>query len=127
MTTTDQDPNGVLKVLEQIYAGLAANDADAYVAGYAPDAYVCTPGVFLPDREALRATMAGHFEGPLKGSRGVYEVKSLRFLGADAAVVLTKAGIVLAGDTQADDFQDTWVFGRTDGRWEVRAFHTCPA
>lgn len=47
----------------------------------------------------------------------MYEVKSLRFLGADAAVVLTKAGIVLAGDTEADDFQDTWVFGRTEGRW----------
>ena len=127
MTTTDPDPSGMLTVLAQIYEGLEANDADAYVAGYAPDAYVCTPGVFLPDREALRGAMIGHFQGPLKGCRGIYEVRSLRFLGAEAAVVLTRAGIVLAGDARADDFHDTWVFGFADGRWEVRAFHTCPA
>jgi uncharacterized protein (TIGR02246 family) len=77
-------------VLDRIYAAWEANDADAFVAPYAANATALLPGSLLPDRAAIHATMKAVFAGPLGGSRAVYEVQSIRPLGAEAAIVISK-------------------------------------
>jgi uncharacterized protein (TIGR02246 family) len=127
--TSAHDENTVRAVLDEVYAAWAANDADAFVAGYAEDATAVLPGSHLPNREAIRATMAAVFAGPLEGSRAEHEVHSIRFLGADAAIVIGKGAVILAGQTEpAAETRsvDTWVLSRQDEIWRIRAFHNCP-
>jgi uncharacterized protein (TIGR02246 family) len=72
----------VRAVLDEIDAAWAANDADAFVAPYAETATAVLPGTYLPDRQAIRATMATLFAGTLNSSRGLHEVQTIRLVGA---------------------------------------------
>jgi uncharacterized protein (TIGR02246 family) len=119
----------VRAVLDGVYAAWADNDADAFVASYAADATALLPGSYLQNKEAIHATMTAVFAGPLKGSRGVHEVQSIRFPGAGTAVVISKGAIVLAGETEPRSENralETWVLSQQDGTWRVIAFHNCP-
>src|SRR5258706_2345588 len=92
-----EDDAAVRSVLDRVYAAWADNDADAFVADYAEDATAVLPGSYLPNKGAIHATMVDVFAGPLKGSRAIHEVQSVRFLGADAAIVISKGAVVPAG------------------------------
>jgi uncharacterized protein (TIGR02246 family) len=126
--TSANDDDAVAAVLDEVYAAWAAGDADAFVAPYAEHATAVLPGSYLQDKDAIRATMADGFTGPLKGSRGIHQVQSIRFPGADTAIVISKGGIVFAGQTDIaaqTRSVDTWVLSRQDGTWRVEAFHNC--
>jgi len=74
--------------------------------------------------------MAAAFAGPLKGSRVRDEVQSVRRLGADAAVVVSRSAVLMAGEAEASDDRwvvATWTLTRRDGRWLLAAYHNCPA
>lgn len=119
----------VLAVLDGVFAAWADNDADAAVASYAPDATALLPGTYLEGREAVREAMAAAFAGPLKGSRVVHGTPTVRFSGTGTALVIHKAGIVLAGETEPRGeyrARDSWVLSEKDGAWQVRAFHNLP-
>jgi uncharacterized protein (TIGR02246 family) len=133
MTTTNltstTDEAAVLAVLDAVYAAWADNDADAFVASYAADATAVHTGTVMPNRDAVRATMAAGFAGPLKGSQGLHEVQSVRFVGADTALVLSRGAIRFAGQDDpaaASRTLDGWVLCNRAGRWLVEAFHNCP-
>lgn len=128
-TTTTRDDSAVAAVLDEVYAAWAAGDADAFVAPYAEHATAVLPGSCLRDRAAIRATMADAFTGPLRGSRGFHQVQSIRFPGAEMAIVIAAGGVQFAGQAGvADETRsvDTWVLSRKDGRWRVEAFCNCP-
>ena len=103
------DDSAVAAVLDEVYAAWAAGDADAFVAPYAEHATAVLPGSYLQDKEAIRATMADGFTGPLKGSRGIHQVQSIRFPGADAAIVISKGGIVWSNTTLMKGSVDEFV------------------
>jgi uncharacterized protein (TIGR02246 family) len=126
--TSASDDSAVAAVLDEVYAAWAAGDADAFVAPYAEHATAVLPGSYLHDKDAIRATMADGFTGPLKGSRGIHQVQSTRFPGTDTAIVISTGGIVFAGQTDiaaGTRSVDTWVLSRQDGTWRVEAFHNC--
>lgn len=125
--TTDE--SAVRSVLDAVYAAWADNDADAFVAPYATDATAVHSGIVMQDRDAIRATMATVFTAELKGSRGIHDVQSIRFVGTDTAIVLSKGAILLAGQAEPaaqSRTLDGWVLSRQDGAWRVEAFHNCP-
>jgi uncharacterized protein (TIGR02246 family) len=124
-----KDETAVHAVLDAVYAAWADNDADAFVAPYAADATAVHSGTVMADRDAIRATMATVFDGPLKGSRGIHDVQRIRFVGADTAVVLSRGAILFAGQSEPaaeSRTLDGWVLSRHDGTWRVAAFHNCP-
>jgi uncharacterized protein (TIGR02246 family) len=119
----------VRAVLDAVYAAWADNDADAFVAPYAETATAVLPGTYLPDRQAIRATMATLFAGELNGSKGLHEVQTIRFVGTDVAVVISKGAILLAGRTEPDAANralETWVLSKQAATWRVQAFCNCP-
>jgi uncharacterized protein (TIGR02246 family) len=127
-TTAIDDVSAVRAVLDEVYAAWANNDPDAFVAPYAPDATAVHTGVCMPNRDAIRATLAAVFAGELKGSKAVHEVQSIRFVGADTAIVLSKGAIVFPGQTEpAPESRtlDGWVLCKHDVVWRVEAFHNC--
>jgi uncharacterized protein (TIGR02246 family) len=86
------------------------------------------PGVFDQGREAVREHMARSFAGPLRGSRGVDTPQDIRVLG-DTAIVVSRAGIQLAGETEVPADRTvtaTWVLVRRDGRWMIAAYANTP-
>ena len=122
------DDSAVTAVLDEVYAAWAAGDADTFVAPYAEHATAVLPGSYLQDKNAIRATMADGFTGPLNGSKGIYQVQSIRFPSTDTAIVVSQGGIMFAGQTDiAAETRsvDTWVLARQDGAWRVEAFHNC--
>jgi uncharacterized protein (TIGR02246 family) len=119
----------VREVLEQVYAAWDAADADAFVESYAESATATLPGLYLSGRQAIHGTMATLFAGDLKGSRAVYEVREIRFVTGDVAIVASKGAVVFAGQAEPDAASrtlDTWVLSRQDGTWRAEAFHNCP-
>ena len=127
---TDTKDREILAVLDSLYKAWADNDADAFVASYTEDATSVLPGSYSAGRAATRDRMAAAFAGPLKGSRVRDEVQSVRRLGADAAIVVTRSAVVMAGETEAPDDRwviATWTLTRQDGRWLLAAYHNCPA
>jgi uncharacterized protein (TIGR02246 family) len=124
-STTDEP--AVLAVLDAVYAAWADNDADAFVAPYARDATAVHTGIVMSNRDAVRATMAAGFAGALKSSEGIHEVQSVRFVGADTALVLSRGAIRFAGqDELTSRTLDGWVLSKRNGSWRVEAFHNCP-
>lgn len=112
-------------VFEAIYAAWADNDADAFVAPYREDATVVMPGVYHRNRDEIRASMAAGFNGPLKGSHAVDEPLSIRVIGGNTAVVVSRAGILMAGETALPAGREviaTWVLVRQDGNWLVASY-----
>jgi uncharacterized protein (TIGR02246 family) len=127
---TDGNETSVRSTLEDIYEAFADNDADAYVSHYDPRATVLTPGQYFNDRESLRSTLGDWFDGGLAGARGLYDIQGIRFVGSETAIVITKAAVLLEGQTEAgpdEAFMDTWVLALDDDRWQVQAFHSCEA
>jgi uncharacterized protein (TIGR02246 family) len=127
ISTTDD--RAVRAVLDAVYAAWADNDADAFVAPYALDATAVHTGTVMPDRDAIRATMAAGFTGALSGSEGIHEVQSVRLVGSDTALVLSRGAIRFAGQAEpaaASRTLDGWVLSQHDGAWRVEAFHNCP-
>jgi uncharacterized protein (TIGR02246 family) len=127
--TAMDDESAVRAVLDTVYAAWTANDADAFVAPYEPSATAVHSGMVMNDRDAIRATMATEFARRLKASRGMHDVQSIRFVGADTAIVLSKGAICFAGqDEPASESRtlDGWVLCKRGETWRVEAFHNCP-
>ena len=119
-----------MSVIQAIYEAWAAGDADAFAELYTDDATVVQPGVHKKDKAEIRTTMAAGFAGPLKGSRVLDEPKSVRFLGPDAAVVISEGGVLMAGQGELPAerlVRATWVLAKHNEQWFVAAYQNSPA
>jgi uncharacterized protein (TIGR02246 family) len=124
-----EDKAAIQTVLADSYQAWDAGDADGMVAHYTADATAIMTGSRRDSREVIRETMALAFAGPLKGSSTCNKQLSLRFVGRDAAIVVSESGIVFAGETEVPDagkVNATWVFEKRDGRWLIAAYHNSP-
>ena len=123
------DEVAIQAVLADSYEAWAAGDADGMVANYTGDATAIMTGSLRGSRDVIRESMALAFEGPLKGSTTYNKQLSLRFLGRDAAIVVSESGILFAGETEVPDtgkVNATWVFEKRNGRWLIAAYHNSP-
>ncbi|MRH87958.1 SgcJ/EcaC family oxidoreductase [Nocardia sp. SYP-A9097] len=128
--TRSKDEAAIRAVLTGIYQAWEASDADAFVADYIEDATAIQPGTYRRSKEEVRANMAEGFASYLKGSTTDDEIGSIRFLGRDAAVVVSRTGVLFAGETEvpADRvYNATWVLEKRDEKWLLAAYHNSPA
>ena len=131
-STTDRDATiAEIRVLfSEMYAGWAENDADAFVRAYRDDATVVMPGVRHLGKSAIRDSMAAGFQGPLKGSSATDEPLDYRLVGEDTAIVISRAGILMAGESAVPaerEVNATWVLTKDDGEWWIAAYANAPA
>jgi uncharacterized protein (TIGR02246 family) len=123
-------PDSALRgVFDEVSSAWGDGDADAFTRWYADDATVILPGFYLPGKDAIRASMAAAFAGPLTGSRRIHQVRSIRHLGTGTAVVISDSATVFPGEAEpAAERREraTWVLSRRDGRWLIEAYHSCP-
>ena len=124
-----EDAAAIQSVLVDSYKAWEAGDADGMVASYAPDATAIMTGSLRDSRDVIRDNMALAFAGPLKGSSTVNKQLSIRFLGPDAAIVISESGILFPGQAEVPDagkVNATWVFEKRDGQWLIAAYHNSP-
>jgi len=124
-----EDAAAIQAVLADSYRAWAAGDADAMVADYTPDATAIMPGSLREGRGAIRDAMAAGFAGTLKDTTTSNKQLGLRFVGRDAAIVVSESAI-LSGDrpdvAQAAKVNATWVLEKRGGRWLIAAYHNSP-
>jgi uncharacterized protein (TIGR02246 family) len=128
MDRTD-DKLAIDAMLRETYQAWEDNDADGFVKHSTKDATAILPGSLRGSRQAVRDSMAAGFAGPLKGSSSYDQRLSLRFVGQDAAVAISEAGILFPGEELVPDNRKvhaTWVFEKRDGRWMIAAYHNSP-
>src|SRR6204780_3861536 len=124
-----EDKAAIQAVLVDSYKAWEAGDADGMVADYTADATAIMTGSLRDRRDGIRENMAPGFGGPLKDSSTYNKQLSIRFVGGDAAIVVSESGILFAGETEVPDprkVNATWVFERRDGRWLIAAYHNSP-
>ena len=127
--TRAHDEVAIQAVLVDSYGAWEAGDANGMVANYTADATAVLPGSLRDSREMIRENMALAFAGPLKGSSTYNKQLSLRFVGRDAAIVISESGILFAGETEVPDERKvnaTWAFEKRDGQWLIAAYHNSP-
>jgi uncharacterized protein (TIGR02246 family) len=123
------DEAAIQAVLVDSYRAWEAGDADGMVADYTPDATAILTGSRRESRDVIRQSMAAAFAGPLKGTSTWNRTVSVRFLGDDAAIVVSESGILFPGDAEVadeDKVNATWVLEKRDGRWLIAAYHNAP-
>jgi len=124
-----EDEAAIQAVLADSYQAWEAGDADGMVAGYTADATAIMTGSLRGSRDVIRDSMAQAFAGPLKNTPTCNKQLSLRFVGEDAAIVVSGSGILFAGETEVPDARKvnaTWVFEKRDGQWLIAAYHNSP-
>ena len=125
-----EDEAAIQAVLVESYKAWDAGDADGMVTNYTEDATAIMTGSRRDSRDEVRENMALAFGGPLKGTSTYNKQLSLRFVGRDAAIVVSESGILFAGATEVPDtgkVNATWVFEKRDGQWLIAAYHNSPA
>ncbi len=123
------DEAAIQAVLVDSYKAWEAGDADGMVASYTADATAILPGSLRGSREVIRESMALAFAGPLKGTSTCNKRLSLRFVGRDAAIVVTESAILFPGQAEAPEaakVNATWVLEKRDGQWLIAAYHNSP-
>jgi len=123
------DESAIRKVLQDSYRAWAAGDATGMVADYTPDATAIMPGSLRDGREAIRESMSQAFAGPLENTAIRDKELSLRFVGSDAAIVISQSGILFPGQAEVADEAEvnaTWVLEKRSGSWLIAAYHNSP-
>jgi uncharacterized protein (TIGR02246 family) len=124
------DEAAIQSVLADSYKAWEAGDADGMVADYTADATAIMTGSLRDSRDVIRDSMALAFAGPLKDTSTWNKQLSVRFVGRDAAIVVSESGILFPGQTEVPDaakVNATWVFEKRDGQWLIAAYHNSPA
>ena len=123
------DAAAIQAVLADSYQAWEAGDAAGMVANYTADATAIMTGSLRDSRDVIRDSMALAFAGPLKGTSTYNKQLSLRFVGEDAAIVVSESGILFAGQDEVPDagkVNATWVFEKRDGQGLIAAYHNSP-
>ncbi|MQY06571.1 SgcJ/EcaC family oxidoreductase [Actinomadura macrotermitis] len=127
--TRSDDVTAIKAVLEDLYKAWEAGDADAFVKDYTEDATSILPGSYRASREEVRRNMAEGFASYLKGSTTIDRMESVRFLGGDAAIVVSETGVKFQGEDEVPAermVHATWVLEKRDGAWLIAAYHNSP-
>jgi uncharacterized protein (TIGR02246 family) len=120
------DESAVRALYQQLMDGWNKGSGDAFAAAFTEDGdLVAFDGTHFEGREEIAPFHQQLFEKWLKGSRLVGEVKDVRFLGPDVAVMHAVGSTIMRGKSEASPERDsiqTLVAVREAGEWRLAAF-----
>ena len=120
------DEAAVRDLYRRLLDGWNEGSGSAFAAPFAEDGdLVAFDGTHFEGREEISAFHQELFDRWMKGTRLVGEVRDVRFLGPDAAVVHAVGGTVMRGKTEPSPERDsiqTLVATREDDGWRLAAF-----
>lgn len=121
------DEKKIRGLFEQILEGWNKGDGEFYAAPFDEEAdYIAFDGSHIKGRAAIASTHQELFDKWVKGSRLVGEIKDIRFLSAETALLQTTGGTILKGKDKPAPERDsiqTLVAVKKNGEWKFTAFH----
>ena len=120
------DEAAVRALYQQLMDGWNQGSGDAFAAVFTEDGdLVAFDGTHFKGRQEIAPFHQQLFDKWLKGSRLVGEVKDVRFLSPDVALMHAVGGTVMRGKSEPVPERDsiqTLVATRQDGEWRLAAF-----
>jgi uncharacterized protein (TIGR02246 family) len=120
------DEAAVRALYQQLMDGWNQGSGDAFAAVFTEDGdLIGFDGTHFKGRQEIAPFHQRLFDKWLKGSRLVGEVKDVRFLSPDVALMHAVGGTVLRGKSEPVPERDsiqTLVTTRQDGEWRLAAF-----
>jgi uncharacterized protein (TIGR02246 family) len=120
------DEAAVRALYQQLMDGWNQGSGDAFAAVFTEDGdLVGFDGTHFKGRQEIAPFHQQLFDKWLKGSRLVGEVKDVRFLSPDVALMHAVSGTVMRGKSEPVPERDsiqTLVATRQDGEWRLAAF-----
>lgn len=124
------DQAAVWALTQRLVSSWAESDADAFSRLFAEDGCLILPGVYVVGRGPIRDYMADAFTKQYKNTRVTGQPVNIKFLGDSAMVMVTKGGVLHAGETKVSDLRSihaTWLAARQpDGSWALANYQNCP-
>jgi len=133
MTATEvpaADQAAVAVIPQRMLAAWAHQDAASIADLFTDDGTLILPGIFRQGRQDIKEYFADAFAGPYAGTQVVGKPVGLRFIGPDAALLLSSGGVLAAGETEvsaAQAIRASWLVVRTEGQWRLAAYQNTPA
>lgn len=127
--TLADDTAAAAKVPQRIVAAWAANDADAFADVFADDGIMILPNVYLDSSERVRSFMTSAYQADYQGTSVTGEPLAIRVLSETSAVVVTRGGVLLPGETEVAPeraIRATWVLKKQDGDWVIASYQNSP-
>lgn len=125
-TTNPADESAVRGLYQQLMDGWNRGSGDAFAAVFTQDGdLVAFDGTHFNGRKEIAPFHQQLFDKWLKGTRLVGQVKDVRFLSSDVAVMPAVGGTVMPGKTEPSPERDsiqTLVATRQGGAWRLAAF-----
>jgi len=120
------DEEAVRDLYRQLMDGWNRGSGSAFAAAFTEDGdLVAFDGTHFKGRREIEPSHQELFDRWMKGTRLVGEVKDVRFLGSDVAVMHAVGGTVMRGKSRPSPERDsiqTLVATRESGEWRLAAF-----
>ncbi|WP_271217491.1 SgcJ/EcaC family oxidoreductase [Streptosporangium carneum] len=124
--TARSDEAAARGVVDRVNAAWAAHDADAFADAYTEDATMVLSGDrYFTGRETIRAALIQEFQSRHRGTHLLADIVDVRFIGPDAAVLITEGGVLVPGETVPAEeraIRATWTLARQGGEWFIAAY-----
>ncbi|MBY8852232.1 SgcJ/EcaC family oxidoreductase [Saccharothrix longispora] len=127
--TTDADNAAIAALTQKVVAAWAYADAESFASVFTDDGTMILPGVFCASRDEVRTYMAEAFAGRYKGTQVIGKPISIRAVGPDVAILLSKGGILQPGETEMSEagaIRASWLVVRREGQWRLFAYQNSP-
>ncbi|MYS83329.1 SgcJ/EcaC family oxidoreductase [Streptomyces sp. SID5474] len=126
-TTAATDTAAIARLLQRVDAAWGRGDGAAYGADFTADAtYITYVGTLYRGADEIGRAHQALFDSFLKGTRIASVIEQIRFLGADAAVVVTRGNTYKGDKVPSADklakIQTYTVVREPGGAWRVAAF-----
>ena len=124
------DEAAVRALVQKCVEGWNKGSGEAFAAQFAEDSdYVVVNGMHVKGRRQNAASHQQIFDTFYKGTRLWAQVKSVRFLRPDVALMHTVSKVLKPGESEAaaqPEAIQTWTVSKHGGEWLVDAFHNTP-
>src|SRR5262245_8163460 len=121
-----QDRSAIADVVSGLEHAWAAGDASKWASYFAEDAgFTAWFGLYLRGCEAIADVYRESFESFYKSTKLRLDVRDLRFLRPDVAVLHLDGVVVGPRDESSGQahFVPVAIMAKEDGRWQIAVFH----
>jgi uncharacterized protein (TIGR02246 family) len=125
--SSEKDEASVRALYEQLMDGWNQGSAEVFAAPFVEDAdFIAFDGTHFKGRPEIVSSHQPLFDKWLKGTRLTGEVKAIRFLSPEIALMHAVGGTIMRNKSEPAPERDsvqTLVAVKRDGAWRLVAFH----
>ncbi len=124
------DESAVRALVQKCIEGWNKGSGEAFAAQFAEDSdFIVANGMHIKGRRENASSHQQTFDTFMKGTRLSIQIKSVRFLKPDVALMHTVSKVLKPGESDASpepEFRQTWTVSKRGKEWLIDAFQNTP-